>query len=105
MRSDKVILGSVLSEKSVALSLSKVYTLKVDCRASKDDVRVALRDVFGVDAVEVNTLVTRGKTKRRARAKKSGMVTVKRSNVKKAIVRLRDGQELPTMEQALPVEA
>ena len=102
MRSEKVILGSVLSEKSVGLSESKVYTLKVALKATKDDVRHALKDVFGVEALEVNTSITRGKIVRRARSRGGSPVDVKRSNVKKAFVTLREGQTLPTPELSMP---
>ncbi len=102
MRSQKVILGSILSEKSVGLSEAKVYTLKVDLKATKEHIRHALKDVFGVDAVEVNTAITRGKIVRRARQKGGAPVDVKRSNVKKAYVQLKEGQSLPTPEAAAP---
>ncbi len=100
MRFENVILGSVLSEKSVGLSEAKVYTLKVALKATKDDVRLALKNVFGVDALNVNTSITRGKIVRRARNRGGRPVDVKRSNVKKAFVTLKEGQFLPTPELA-----
>jgi large subunit ribosomal protein L23 len=102
MRSQNVILGSILSEKSVRLSEAKVYTMKVATKATKEDVRRALKDVFGVDAMEINTAITRGKIVRRARQKGGSPVDVKRSNVKKAFVQLKEGQKLPTPEVAEP---
>jgi large subunit ribosomal protein L23 len=96
MRSDYVIKGSVLSERSYALlEKHKTYTLKVDVKATKDDIKRALKDVFGVDVVRVNTSILRGKVVRKARSKKSGAFSVKLSNLKKAFVRLKEGQELP----------
>ncbi len=102
MRSENVILGSVLSEKSVGLSEAKVYTLKVALKATKDDVRHALKSIFGVDAVDVNTSITRGKIVKRARNRNGRPVDVKRGNVKKAFVVLKEGQVLPTPEIAAP---
>ena len=49
MRSDYVIKGSVLSEKSFSLLENKVYTLKVDLKATKTDIKAAVKDVFGVE--------------------------------------------------------
>lgn len=95
MRAEEIILGPVLSEKAVGLSATGVYALKVAVKATKDDVRKALKQAFGVDAVEVNTSITRGKDLRRARSKRSGAVTVRRANFKRAFVRLKQGQELP----------
>jgi large subunit ribosomal protein L23 len=96
MRSDLVLKGSVLSEKAYGLSATGTYTLKVDLKATKADVRKALKDVFGVDAISVNTLITRGKVRRKARSKKSAPVFVKSANTKKAFVKLKQGQSLPT---------
>ena len=95
MRSDYVIKGSVLSEKSFSLLEKKVYTLKVDLKATKEDIKIAVKDVFGVDVINVNTSILRGSIVRKARSKKSGAVEVKLPNIKKAFIRLKDGQELP----------
>lgn len=104
MRADTVILGAVLSEKAVGLSATGTYALKVDLKASKDDVRKALKELFDVDAIEVNTSIVRGKIRRKARSKKSAPVMVKSPNVKKAYVKLKAGQELPTPVLGGPVE-
>lgn len=96
MRPDIVIKGAVLSEKAVTLSAAKTYALKVDVKATKEDIRTALKKVFDVDAVEINTSVTRGKVRRKMRTKRSGAIEVKLPNFKKAYVRLKDDQELPT---------
>ncbi|WP_186647398.1 50S ribosomal protein L23 [Fluviispira vulneris] len=105
MRSDYVIKGSILSEKSYGLLESKVYTLKVDLKATKADIKAAVKDVFGVDVVDVNTSILRGRVVRKARSKKSGAVEVKLPNIKKAFIRLKDGQELPAPVVAAPADA
>jgi large subunit ribosomal protein L23 len=102
MRADKVILGSILSEKSVSLSEGKTYTLKVACTATKEDIRKAMKLAFDVDATEINTSIIRGKIVRRSRSKRGAPVDVKRPNFKKAFVRLKEGQSLPTPELASP---
>lgn len=95
MRSDFVIQGSVLSERAYGASEKKLYTLKVALKATKQDIKKALKTTFGVDAVEVNTSILRGRSVRKSRTKKSGPIQVKLPNVKKAFVRLKAGQELP----------
>lgn len=106
VRPDYVIKKAVLSEKSLLLSQKKIYTLEVDIKATKLEVKKALKDVFGVDVVGINTSVLRGKMARKARARtgKNGAVTVKLPNVKKAFVRLKDGQELPTPTEVVAKE-
>jgi large subunit ribosomal protein L23 len=95
MRSDLVILGSILSEKAVTLSAQNVFALKVAKKASKADVSKAVKAVFGVDVLDVNTAIVRGRVARKARSKNAGPVTVKAPNFKKAYVRLKEGQTLP----------
>lgn len=95
MRSDLVILGSILSEKAVTLSAQNVFALKVAKKASKADISKAVKSVFGVDVIEVNTAIVRGRVSRKSRSKTAGPVTVKAPNFKKAYVRLKEGQALP----------
>ena len=92
---DSIIQKAILSEKSYASFEKGVYTLQVALKATKEDIRKALKKVFNVDAVRVNTSILRGDVVRRARSKKSGAVSVKLPNVKKAMIRLKDGQVLP----------
>lgn len=95
MRTDYTILSSVLSEKAYALTQSGAYVLKVLKSATKSDVRRALKTVFNVDVVTINTLITRSKFKRKTKSKNSAPIYVKSPNTKKAIVRLKSGQTLP----------
>ena len=93
----KVIVSNVQTEKSAALVAQGTYMLNVDCEATKGQIRLALKTLFGVDAVAVHTLIRRGKVVRRMRAKKSPPMAVKLSNVKKAFVTLKQGQSLPVL--------
>ena len=54
--------------------------------ASKDEIAAAVEELFKVKVTKVNTLVTKGKTKR------FRGIAGRRSDVKKAIVTLADGQ-------------
>ena len=99
MRSDFIIKGSIISEKAVALAGMNVYALKVDIKATKEDIRSALKSVFNVDALSINTSIERGKMRRKMRSKKSGALTIKQPNVKKAFVRLAKNQTLPSPSQ------
>jgi large subunit ribosomal protein L23 len=96
MKPESVIKGAIFSEKAAGMTASNVFGIKVDLKASKDDIRAALKDVFGVDAVQVRTLIRRGDENRRVRSKGStSFVDVKKPNLKKAYVTLREGQTLP----------
>ena len=84
----QVIIEPVVSEKSYALLEEGVYTFRVHPTASKPEIRDAVEKIFGVSVTNVNTLVQKGKTKRW----KGKPYT--RSDVKKAIVTLAEGQSI-----------
>jgi large subunit ribosomal protein L23 len=63
-------------------------TFEVPLDANKTEIKKAVQAVFGVDVVEVHTMVVRGKMKRRGRH------VGKRPNWKKAVVTLAEGQTI-----------
>jgi large subunit ribosomal protein L23 len=65
------------------------YTLVVDPRASKPEIRAAVQELFKVTVVRVNTMNMRGKL-RRQRTKHAG----REAHWKKAIVTLKDGDKI-----------
>ncbi len=93
MHPSEVILRPVVSEKSTNLrELEGKYVFQVKRQASKEDVKKAIEWLYPVKVTSVNTIVMRGKEKRR------GVHTYLRSNFKKAIVALKDGAKLPLFE-------
>jgi large subunit ribosomal protein L23 len=83
-----VILAPVITEKSTLLSENNAVVFKVASDATKPAIKAAVEALFDVKVLSVNTLVAKGKTKRW----KGKPYT--RSDVKKAIVRLADGQSI-----------
>src|SRR6478609_3261300 len=82
------ILAPVITEKATLLSEQNKVVFRVAADASKDEIAAAVEELFKVKVTKVNTLVTKGKTKRFR-----GIVG-RRSDVKKAIVTLADGQSI-----------
>lgn len=83
-----IISRPLVTEKSTtALEQNKV-TFKVPVAATKPRIKQAVEELFGVTVVGVNTILTKGKVKRFR-----GM-TGKRSDVKKAIVTLKAGEQI-----------
>lgn len=76
------IISPMLTEKSYDGIQAKRYTFKVDKRATKTQIKVAIEDIFGVKVEKVNTANYDGKKKRMGRYE--GMT----SSYKKAIVQL-----------------
>jgi large subunit ribosomal protein L23 len=83
-----VVVAPVITEKSTLLSENNAVVFKVANDATKPEIKAAVEALFDVKVVSVNTLVTKGKTKRW----KGKPYT--RSDVKKAVVRLADGQSI-----------
>jgi large subunit ribosomal protein L23 len=85
-----VILGPHVSEKTTLLGeLNNQYTFKVAVDATKAEIRQAVEKIFDVVVDDLQVLNVKGKTKRTSRGKLR-----RRSNWKKAYVRLQAGQEI-----------
>ena len=83
-----VVLAPHITEKSTMLSEHNAVVFKVANDASKPEIKAAVEALFGVNVTGVNTIVTKGKTKRW-----KGQ-PYKRSDAKKAIVTLAQGQTI-----------
>ena len=87
-RNYDVIVGPVITEKATRAAEHGQVVFKVRLDADKAEIKDAVQNIFGVQVVSVNTLVQKGKAKRfRGRPGK-------RSDVKKAFVRLAEGQSI-----------
>jgi large subunit ribosomal protein L23 len=87
-----IVLAPHITEKSTMLSENNSVVFRVAPKATKPEIKAAVEALFGVKVVGVNTLVTKGKTKR-WKGK-----PYQRSDVKKAIVRLAEGQSIDITE-------
>ncbi|HEV2817723.1 MAG TPA: 50S ribosomal protein L23 [Allosphingosinicella sp.] len=83
-----VILAPHITEKSTLLSEQNAVVFKVAPGASKPQIKAAVEALFNVSVIGVNTMNAKGKTKRW----KGRPYT--RSDVKKAVVTLADGQSI-----------
>jgi large subunit ribosomal protein L23 len=89
-----VILSPVVSEKSYSLMDSGVYTFKVHPSASKPEIMDAVKAIFGVTVLKVNTLNRPGKVTRARRSNRTG----RKPNTKRAMVTLAPGDTIPLFE-------
>jgi len=83
-----VVLAPHITEKATLLSDHNAVVFKVAKDASKPEIKAAVEALFSVTVTGVNTIVQKGKTKRWKG------VPYKRSDVKKAIVTLANGQSI-----------
>jgi large subunit ribosomal protein L23 len=83
-----VIVAPVITEKATTLSEHNKVVFRVRKDATKPQIKEAVERLFDVKVVSVNTLVTKGKVKM-FRGKRG-----QRSDVKKAVVTLAEGQSI-----------
>ena len=83
-----VVLAPHITEKTTLLSEHNAVVFKVANDATKPEIKAAVEALFSVTVTGVNTIVTKGKTKRWKGA------PYKRSDSKKAIVTLAEGQQI-----------
>lgn len=83
-----VIVAPHITEKSTLVSEANAVVFKVANDATKPQIKTAVEAIFGVGVTAVNTIVQKGKTKRW----KGKPYT--RSDIKKAIVTLKDGDSI-----------
>jgi large subunit ribosomal protein L23 len=83
-----VVLAPHITEKSTMLSDHNAVVFKVAGSATKPEIKAAVEALFNVKVTGVNTLVTKGKTK------KWKGTPYQRSDSKKAIVTLAEGQSI-----------
>ena len=83
-----VILAPHITEKATLLSEHNAVVFKVTNDATKPQIKAAVEALFDVTVLGVNTIVQKGKTKKWKGAPYT------RSDIKKAIVTLKDGQSI-----------
>lgn len=85
----QLITAPVVTEKSsIAAENNNQYVFKVNNTANKCEIKAAVEKLFDVNVESVKTLNVKGKVKR------FGKGFGKRSDVKKAYVRIKPGQEI-----------
>jgi len=95
MKITQVIKGPLITEKlDRARESFRQYSFVVDREATKHDVERAVETLFKVKVEAVRTIIMRGKPKRMGRS------LGQRSNFKKAIVTLKEGDKIELFEGA-----
>ena len=83
-----MLLSPIITEKSTLVAEENKIIFRVPLTATKPDIKEAVENLIKVDVTKVNTILVKGKTKR-FRGKPG-----RRSDFKKAIVTLKDGQSV-----------
>ena len=83
-----VIRKPVITEKATLASENGAVVFEVACDSNKPQIKEAVEALFGVKVKAINTVITKGKTKRFRGIKGS------RKDVKKAYVTLEEGNSI-----------
>lgn len=94
MNATDIILGPLISEKSMNEVSKNRYTFKVSRTASKYLIKKAIEDKFKVNVIDISTITVKG------RSLKAGIkrLEILKSPFKKAIVTLKQGQKIGLFE-------
>ena len=83
-----VIRRPLITEKATNALDQNQYTFEVDHRAAKPQIKAAVESMFSVKVIGISTMNPPRRTRR------VGKFSGKRSQVKKAIVRLAEGEKI-----------
>jgi large subunit ribosomal protein L23 len=94
MNSLNVILGPIISEKSMTDAAGGKYTFSVTAQSTKKDIKKAIEEQFKVNVVKVATITVKGKSSKTGARR----VEKTRQPSKKAIALLKTGQKISIFE-------
>jgi large subunit ribosomal protein L23 len=89
----EILKKPILTEKASLLTekLNR-YAFKVDPKANKIQIKNAIKQMYNVEVLAINTIVVSGKKK--TRYTKAGFVSGSAPKYKKAIVTLKEGETI-----------
>ncbi len=97
MKTNEILIRPILTEKMLKLQeIERKYAFKVSKNANKVTVKRAVQDRFDVIVENVNIVNIKGKTKQMNTRR--GITSGKRSDWKKAIITLREGDAINFFE-------
>jgi len=91
-----IIKRPILTEKMTTLESKHQFAFEVDINANKIEIAQAIEKRFSVDVLSVRTIRYKGKSK--AQFTRRGRLPGSRSDWKKAIVTLKEGQTIELVE-------
>lgn len=93
MKTSEVLVKPILTEKANAQQESlRRYAFRVNRKANKLEIKKAVEEFYGVNVVDVNTVVVPGKNK--TRYTKAGFIQGVKPAYKKAYVTVAEGENI-----------
>jgi len=94
MNSLNVILGPIISEKSMTDASKGKYTFKVSVQSTKKEIKKAIEEQFKVNVLKVATITVKGRSSRNGIRRAEAL----KQPFKKAIALLKTGQKISIFE-------
>lgn|SRR4249920_2463815 len=93
MKLSEVLIKPILTEKANAQQEKlRRYAFRVNRKANKLEIKKAVESFYGINVVDVNTVVVPAKAK--ARSTKAGVVEGRKPSYKKALVTVAEGETI-----------
>jgi large subunit ribosomal protein L23 len=93
MKLSEVLIKPILTEKANAQQEKlRRYAFRVNRKANKLEIKKAVESFYGINVVDVNTVVVPAKAK--ARSTKAGVVEGRKPSYKKAMVTVAEGETI-----------
>lgn len=93
MKLSEVLIKPIVTEKSNKLTdVRRTYAFRVDRKANKLEIKRAIEGFYGVNVIDVNTVVVPGKAK--TKFTKAGFISGRKSAFKKAYVTVAEGENI-----------
>lgn len=93
MKLSEVLVKPIVTEKSNKLTdARRTYAFRVNRKANKLEIKKAVQDFYGVNVIDVNTIVVPGKAKNRFT--KAGFISGVKPAYKKAYVTVAEGETI-----------
>ena len=93
MKLSEVLIKPILTEKANAQQEKlRRYAFRVNRKANKLEIKKAVESFYGINVVDVNTVVVPAKSK--ARSTKAGVVEGRKPSYKKALVTVAVGESI-----------
>lgn len=93
MKLSEVLIKPIVTEKSNKLTdVRRTYAFRVDRKANKLEIKKAIEGFYGVNVIDVNTVVVPGKSK--TKFTKAGFISGRKPAFKKAYVTVAEGENI-----------
>ncbi|MGZ8534501.1 MAG: 50S ribosomal protein L23 [Flavitalea sp.] len=93
MKLSEVLIKPIVTEKTNKLTdVRRTYAFRVDRKANKLEIKRAIEGFYGVNVIDVNTVVVPGKAK--TKFTKAGFISGRKSAFKKAYVTVAEGENI-----------